>query len=327
MSWNNSKKPRLYVYNWGDYIDEDIIKDFEKEFGVRVVYDTFSTNEDMYTKVKSGGSNYDVVFPSDYMIKRMIEEGMLEKIDMSNIPNYKYIDSTFKDLEHDPNNEYSVPYMWGTIGIVYNKTMVNKPVDSWEILWDEDYSKEILMMDSQRDVIGVILKMLGYSINSTNPVELEEVKNKLIAQKPLVLAYVIDEAKDKMVAGEASLALMWSGDAVYGMRENADLDYAIPKEGTNLWFDGVVIPKTTQNKELAEAFINYLNDTEIALLNADYTGYSTPHIEARKLLDPEIANNKAAYPDQADLDNAEVIIHLGDMLKEYDRIWTEIKVH
>jgi len=326
-SWNNSKKPKLYVYNWGDYMDESVIKMFEKEYGVRVVYDTFSTNEDMYTKIKSGGSNYDVAFPSDYMIKRMIDEDMLEKINLDNIPNYKYIDQRFKNLEHDPNNEYSIPYMWGTVGILYNTTMVDEPVDSWEILWNPKYSKEILMMDSQRDSIGIALKLLGYSLNSTNPAELEEAKTKLIEQKPLVLAYVVDEAKDKMVAGEAALALVWSGDAVYGMLENPDLAYAIPNEGTNLWFDGAVIPKSTQNKELAEAFINFLNEPEIARLNAEHTGYSIPHVEARKLLPPEIVNNQAAYPEEHELDNVEVFVHIGDMLKEYDRIWTEIKVH
>lgn len=323
----NNDRITLYVYNWGDYIDEDVIDQFEDEFDVRVVYDTFSTNEDMYVKVTSGGSNYDVLFPSDYMIKRMIDEDLLAKIDMSNIPNHQYIDETFKSLEHDPNNEYSVPYMWGTVGILYNKSMVNEPVTSWDILWDPAYSKNILMIDSQRDAIGLTLKRLGYTLNSTNPAELEEAKQALIAQKPLVLAYVVDEAKDKMVAGEAALAVVWSGDAVYAMRENPDLDYVIPVEGGNLWFDGMVIPKTSNNRELAEAFINFLNRTEIALANTDYIGYSTPHVEARKLLEPELANNLAAYPEQEDLDNNEVFVHIGEMLREYDRIWTEIKAY
>ncbi len=320
-------KPTLYVYNWGDYIDEDIIGEFEKEYDVRVVYDTFSTNEDMYVKVTSGGSNYDVLFPSDYMIKRMIEEDLLEKINLDNVPNYKHIDNAFMGWEHDPNNDYSVPYMWGTMGILYNKAMVNGPIDSWEDLWDEQYKKQILMVDSQRDAIGMALIMLGHSLNSTVPEELEAAKQKLIAQKPLVLAYVIDEAKDKMVAGEAALAFVWSGEAIYAMHENSDLDYVIPKEGSNIWFDGMVIPKTAQNKELAEKFINFMNETEIAAANAEYTGYSSPHLEALGLIDPWFVNNKAAYPDKDDLAGCEVFVHIGDMLKEYDRIWTEIKAH
>ena len=196
MSMRGDKKPTLYVYNWGDYIDEDVIDRFEKEYDVRVVYDTFSTNEDMYVKVTSGGSKYDVLFPSDYMIKRMIDEDLLEKIALDNVPNAKYIDPRFKDLDHDPNNEYSVPYMWGTLGILYNKKMVSEPVDSWDILWDPKYSKQILMVDSQRDAVGIALQKLGYSLNSVDRNELEAAKQELIKQKDLVLAYVVDEAKD-----------------------------------------------------------------------------------------------------------------------------------
>ena len=327
MSMRGEKKPTLYVYNWGDYIDESTLDQFEEEFDVRVVYDTFSTNEDMYVKVTSGGSKYDILFPSDYMIKRMIDEDLLHKINLENVPNEKYIDPLFKGLAHDPNNEYSVPYMWGTLGILYNKNKVTDPVDSWDILWNEKYRKQILMVDSQRDAIGIALQKLGYSLNSTNPAELEAAKQELIKQKELVLAYVIDEAKDKMVAGEAAMAVVWSGDAVYAIRENPDLDYAVPKNGGNLWFDGMVIPKTAQNKELAEAFINFMNEPEIALANTEHTGYSTPHTEARKRLSPEDPTNKVAYPDLADIANAEVFVHIGEMLREYDRIWTEVKAH
>ncbi len=321
------KKPALYVYNWGDYIDESVLDQFEEKYNVRVVYDMFSTNEDMYVKVTSGGSKYDVLFPSDYMIKRMIDEDLLHKINLENVPNEKYIDPMFKGLDHDPDNEYSVPYMWGTLGILYNRKMVADPVDSWDILWNEKYRKQILMIDSQRDAVGIALQKLGYSLNSTNLDELEAAKQELIKQKGLVLAYVIDEAKDKMVAEEAALAVVWSGDAVYAIRDNPDLAYAVPKDGSNLWFDGMVIPKTAQNKELAEAFINFMNEPEIALANTEHTGYSTPHLEARARLSPEQANDPAAYPDPEDIANAEVFVHIGEMLKEYDRIWTEVKAH
>lgn len=320
-----SSKAVVNVYNWGDYIDESVIKEFEKKYKIKVNYDTFNTNEDMYIKLKAGGSSYDLLIPSDYMIDRMIKEDRLEKLDFNNIPNYKYIGSIFKNLDYDPQNEYSVPYMWGTVGILYNKEMVKSKPDSWKILWDQQYAKQILMMDSQRDSIGITLKMLGYSLNSTNLAELEEAKNALIRQKPLVLAYVVDEVKDKMISEEAALAVVWSGDAVYCMRENENLDFVIPKEGSNYWFDAMVIPKGAPNKEAAEKFINFMCETEIAFRNADYIGYSSPHTEVVKKLPKEITSNRSVYPLEEDLLNCEVFIDLGSSLKDYDRIWTEVK--
>jgi spermidine/putrescine transport system substrate-binding protein len=325
LSGCGSSKTVLNVFNWGDYIDESVIAEFEKKYDIKVNYEQFATNEDMYIKLKSGGNTYDVVFPSDYMIERMIREDMLHKIDMNNIPNYKYIDERFKNLDYDPNNEYSVPYMWGTVGILYNKTMVKEPVDSWSILWDEEYKKQILMLDSVRDSIGVTLKMLNFSLNTRDLNELEQAKQKLIDQKPMVLAYVGDDVKDKMVAGEAALAVVWSGDAVAMKLENPDLEYAIPKEGSNLWFDAMVIPKNSPNKKEAELFINFMCEPEIAFRNTDYICYSTPHTEVRKMLDPEILNDKAAYPDDSDLVDCEIFKDLGEFVTEYDRVWTEIK--
>ncbi|NSW90712.1 MAG: spermidine/putrescine ABC transporter substrate-binding protein [Firmicutes bacterium] len=318
-------KAKLKVYNWGDYIDESVIEEFEKRYNIDVIYDTFATNEEMYVKLKGGGSDYDVAFPSDYMIERMIKEDMLEKIDFNNIPNYKYIDERFKNLAYDPDNEYSVPYMWGTVGIIYNKTMVNEPVDSWKILWDEKYEKQIFMLDSSRDSIGITLKMLGYSLNTRNINELEEAKDALIRQKPLVLSYMGDDIKDSMIAGQAALAVVWSGDAVFMKRENPDLEYVIPKEGSNLWFDAMVILKGSKNKKEAEQFINFMCEPDIAFRNTDYIGYSTPHTEAKKMLDPEVLNDRTAYPTDEDLRNCEVFEALSDVVKEYDRIWTESK--
>lgn len=317
----------LNVYNWGDYIDESVLQDFEEQFNIRVNYDTFTTNEDMYVKVKAGGSAYDVVIPSDYMIKRMIDEDMLEKLDFTNIPNFQYIDDKFKNLDYDPGNAYSIPYMWGTVGILYDKTAVVPKPDSWKILWDEKYAKQILMLDSERDSIGITLKMLGFSLNTKNLDELDQAKEALIKQKPLVLAYVVDEVKDKMIAGEASLAVVWSGDAVYCMRENENLDYVIPREGSNLWFDGIVIPKGSSHKKEAEMFINYLCETDTAFRNADYIGYSSPHTEAVKELPEELTSNRSAYPLEEDLANSEVFVDLGSVLKDFNRIWTEVKAH
>ncbi|SCG83128.1 Spermidine/putrescine-binding periplasmic protein SPBP [Proteiniborus sp. DW1] len=315
----------LNVYNWGDYIDESVIEEFEKEFNIKVNYEDFATNEEMYVKIKSGGTNYDVVFPSDYMIEKMIREDLLLKLDMNNIPNFENIDDRFKDLDFDPNNEYSVPYMWGTVGILYNSKMVDEPVDSWDILWDSKYKGQILMLDSQRDSIGVALKKLGYSLNTRNVDELEKAKEELIKQKPLLLAYVGDEIKDMMIGEEAALAVVWSGDAVYMMEENEDLRYVVPKEGSNKWFDNMVIPKTSQNKKEAEMFINFMSRPEIAQKNTEYIGYSTTNKETMKLLDPDVLNNEVAYPSDDIINNCEVFLDPGEFLREYDRVWTDIK--
>ena len=315
----------ITVFNWGDYIDESVLGDFEKEYGIQVNYDYFTTNEEMYVKLKSGGTSYDVIFPSDYMIARLIKEDMLHKIDMSNITNLEHIGEEFKGLGYDPNNEYSVPYMWGTVGILYNTTMVDDPVDSWNILWNPKYEKNIFMLDSQRDSIAVALKKLGYSLNTRVESELEQAKQELIKQRPLVLSYVGDEVKDKMIGGEAALAVVWSGDAIFMMWENEDLEYAIPKEGTNLWFDAMAIPKTSKNKEAAEKFINYMTSPEIALRNTEYIGYSTPNVTAREMLDDEIRNDKVAYPNMDSLEGSEVFEDLSDIIEVYNRIWDEIK--
>lgn len=317
-------KVTIKVFNWGDYIDASVIKEFEEKFGISVIYDTFDTNEDMYVKLTSGGGDYDVAIPSDYMITRMIREDLLHKIDFANVPNYKYIGDSYKNLGYDPENEYSVPYMWGTVGIIYNKTMVDDPVDSWGILWNPKYKKQIFMLDSQRDSIGITLKMLGYSLNTKNTEELEEAGQKLKDQKELVLAYVGDTVKEQMIGEEAAMAVVWSGDAVYMKRENPDLEYAIPKEGSNLWFDAMVIPKTSKHKKEAEQFINFMCETDIAFRNTDYIGYSTPHTEAFKLLEPELVVDRTAYPEEEDIQNCEVFEDLSDMIREYDRIWTEI---
>ena len=319
----------INVFNWGEYIGETTIADFEAAYpNIKVNYENFTTNEDMYVKIKTGGSAYDVTIPSDYMIKRMLDEGMLNKIDMTNIPNYKFIDERFKSLSFDPANEYSVPYMWGTVGILYNKTMVSDPVDSWKILWDKKYNKQILMPDSERDSIGITLKMLGFSMNTKNVSELEQAKTKLMEQKPLVMAYVVDEVRDKMIGEESALAVVWSGDAYYCMSENENLAYAIPKEGTNYWFDSMVIPNTSKHQKEAETFINFMCDTQTAFNNTDYIGYATPHTEVLKQLDPALTSDPGAYPQQEDLINSEIFEYPGDEInKEYSRIWTEVKAN
>ncbi len=322
-----NKKVTINVFNWGEYIGETTIADFEEAYpSIKVNYENFITNEDMYVKIKTGSSPYDVAIPSDYMIKRMLDEGMLNKINMDNIPNFKYIDERFKSLSYDPANEYSVPYMWGTVGILYNKTMVSDPVNSWKILWDKKYAKRIIMPDSERDSIGITLKMLGFSMNTKEISELEQAKIKLMEQKPLVMAYVVDEVRDMMIGESAALAVVWSGDAYYCLSENENLAYVIPREGTNYWFDSMVIPNTSKHRKEAETFINFMCSTKAAFNNADYIGYATPHSEVLKMLDPVLVSDPAAYPKQEDLLTSEIFEYPGDEInREYNRIWTEIK--
>ena len=315
----------LNVYNWGDYIDESILEDFEAETGIKVNYEMFATNEDMYVKIKQGGTKYDIAFPSDYMIEKMQNEDMLHKIDMSKVPNYSLIMDEFKGLDFDPNEEFSVPYMWGTVGILYNKELVTDPVDSWDILWDEKYKGNILMMDSQRDTLMVALKKLGYSMNTRDVAQLEEAKQLLIEQKPLVLAYVGDNAKDMMMSQEAAMAVVWSGEAIQVMTEMDGFEYAYPKEGTNLWFDSVVIPKTSEHVEEAHMFIDFLNREDIAFRNADYIGYSSPNTGAVEQISDELKSMSAAYPDMNKLENAEVFLDPGTFIEEFNRVWTELK--
>ena len=313
----------LRVYNWGDYIAPGVIDRFEEETGIRVIYEMFETNEDMYTKIKNSNSSYDVIIPSDYMIERMIDEDMLAEIDFANITNYGEIDEAYKNLSFDPENKYSVPYTWGTVGILYNKTMVDGPIDSWEALWDPKYEQNIIMMNSQRDAIGMALKSLGYSLNELDPKALEAAKNKLLEQTPLVLTWVVDEVKDKMIGGEAALALVYAGDAVYCKGFNEDLEYVIPKEGSNIFFDSMCIPKNCRNKLAAEKFINFMCSPEIAAENAEYIGYSSPSSSARALMG-EAGQDPTAYPDTTKY-NLEIFSSLGDKTKIYDELWTEIK--
>lgn len=317
-------KPTLNVYNWGEYINTDVLDIFEEETGIRVIYDTYATNEDLYVKMKQGGSSYDVVFPSDYMIERMIREDLLSTINLSNIPMFEGVDERFLDLDYDPENLYSVPYMWGTVGIIYNTTMVDREITAWADLWDEEFAGEIIMLNSQRDTLAVALKKLGYSMNTRSVAELEEAKDELIEQKPLVYAYLGDEVKDVMIGGEASIAVVWSGDAAAMIEEDPNLKYVIPSEGTNLWFDAMVVPKNAESKEDAEKFINFMTRPDIAAMNADYIGYSSPIPEAIELLPEEVQNSQVAYPTDEKLENTEIFMDPKDIIGEYDRIWTEI---
>ncbi|MFA5341012.1 MAG: ABC transporter substrate-binding protein [Clostridia bacterium] len=323
----NDDKEVLNVYNWGEYIDMNVIDMFEEETGIKVNYNTFTTNEDMYVKLSKGRVSYDVVFPSDYMIQRMVEEDMLLKINMENIPNFAKVDDVHKNLPYDPNNEYSVPYLWGTVGILYNTKMVTDTVDSWDILWNEEYSQKIFMQDSQRDSMMVALIKLGYSQNTTDQAQIDEAMNLLIEQKPLVLGYLVDEVKDKMVQGEGALAVVWSGEAVDAINMNEDLAYVIPKEGSNRWVDGMVIPKSAKNVSAAEKFINFMLRDDIMLMNAVETGYSITSQSAIDLLDEEWKNNLAAFPTDEMLSKCSVFEYNAAATVMYNKAWTEVTAH
>jgi len=314
---------KLYVFNCADYIDPDILKEFKKETGITVVYSMFDSNEAMYAKVKASGG-YDVLFPSDYMIERMMQEGMLQKINMDNVPNAANIGDQFKGLAHDPTNEYAVTYMWGTLGIMYNKTKVTEPVDSWDILWDPAYAGQIFIYDSQRDLLGAALKRLGYSLNTHDMNELTAARDSLIAQKLLVQAYLTDSIKDSMISNQGALALTYSGDAVVCYQENQDLAFSIPKEGSNLWFDAMVIPKDAKNKDNAEIFINFMCRPDIAAKNSEYIGYTTANEAAGKFMDAETVAHPAYWPTDEELARCEVFRYLGEYLKDYEKVWNDI---
>ena len=322
----------VYVYNWGEYIDPEVITMFEEETGIKVVYDEFETNEVMYPKVEAGASVYDVICPSDYMIQKMIDNDMLAEINWDNVPNATANIGTqyFEQSKgFDPENKYSVPYCWGTVGILYNTTMVSEPIDSWNVLWDEQYKDNILMQDSVRDAFMVALKRNGATMNSVDEAELEAAKNELIAQKPLVQAYVVDQVRDKMIGDEAAIGVIYSGEAIYTQRENPNLAYVIPKEGTNVWIDSWVIPKNCQNKENAEKWIDFMCRPDIALMNFDYITYSTPNDAARELIeDEDIKNSPIAFPDLTQYDNLETFSYLGEEADlMYNNLWEEIKAY
>lgn len=319
----------VVVYNWGEYIDPDVIDQFESETGIHVIYEEFETNEIMYPKIKSGAVAYDLVCPSDYMISKMLENDMLQQIDMTKLNNIGNIGSIYMEMskQFDPENNYSVPYCWGTVGILYNKKLVHQPVDSWKILWESKYKDSILMQDSVRDAFMVALSYLGYSQNTTNISELKEAQQLLIAQKPLVQAYVIDQVRDKMIGNEAALGVIYSGEALYTQLENPDLEYVVPKEGSNLWIDSWVMPKNAQHKENAYKFLDFLLRPDIALKNFEYITYPTPNTAARELIeDPAIRNSTTVFPDEETIRRCETYSYLGPEAEElYNTLWNQVK--
>lgn len=318
-------KEQVVVFNAGEYMDMDLIKQFEKDTGIEVIYQTFQSDEEMFVKLTQSANNYDVVVPMDYMVEKLLKYDMLAPIDFSNVPNAKYIMDQYKNLPFDPEGKYTVPYFTSSFGIVYNKDMVDKPIDSWADLWDPKYKEKIIMYDLPRLSMSVALQKLGYSINTTDMKEINQATEELIKQKPLVYAYLTDEARDVIIQGDAAMTVMYSGDALLMSKENPNLKYVIPKEGGNRQVDSLAIPKKAQNKKNAEIFINYFTDPKISAANAEWMeGFTSPVKGVREMLPDYIKNSNEAYPDEKTLPKIEMFKDLEDYMEVYNNAWVKV---
>lgn len=318
----------VVIYNWGDYIDPELISQFEEEYGYTVVYETYDSNEAMYTKVKQGGTAYDVVVPSEYMISKMISEDLLLPLDYTKLEGVEHLNPNLLNMNYDPGNQYSIPYFWGTLGIVYNQEVLGEnAIDSWEDLWSEEYRDSILFIDGAREMMGISLQSQGYSLNSTNEQEIKEASIKLKQLMANAKAIIGDEMKVYMIQGEATIAVTFSGEASQMLDGNEALTYVIPKEGTNLWFDSMVIPKTASNLQGAHDFISFMNRPENAAKNAEYVGYSTANKDALELLPEDVTSDESFYPADEALENMEVYIDMDPVLVGmYNDLYLEAKI-
>lgn len=320
----------LIVFNYGDYIDFSTIEMFEKETGIRVEYEQYVTPEDMYTKYQSGNIPYDLICTSDYMIEKMIRNGEAKKIDTDSMEYYDNLDPTYLEFcqAFDTENEYSVPYFWGTVGILYNTELVEEEIDSWDILWSDKYKNQIIMENSMRDAFEVPLKWKGKSLNTTDEEELREAQTLLMEQKKLVMAYMVDESRDAMIAGDAALAVIYSGDATAAMEANENLDYVVPEEGSNIWFDCWMIPDSCKHQENAQKFIDFMNREDIAQINFDYVYYGTPNKALYESLDDETKEDYTIFPEESTLEKCEVYKYLGEDAENfYNQLWKELKAY
>ena len=333
---NDGEEVTINVYNWGQYIAEgdegamDVIAEFEAAYpNIHVNYTTYDSNETMYSKLKTGGISVDVIIPSDYMIARLIDEDMLLPLDFDNIPNYQYIDEAYKNTAYDPDNVYSIPYTWGTVGIIYNTKYVDAAdVGGWELLWNEKYAGKILMFGNSRDAFGIAQYLLGYDVNTTDDAELQACADKLIEQRPLVQQYVMDEIFDLMENEEAWIAPYYAGDYLLMADENPDLAFYHPSQGFNFFIDAMCIPSCAQNKEAAETFINFLCDPEIAGGNMDWIGYGTPESAAKEYMDPDMVNSEIAYPPQEVLVKGTTFLFLPQETNQrMEELWLQVKTN
>lgn len=328
MGSASASAEELTVFNWFDYIDPAVIDLFEEETGITVKYVNFTTNEEMYTKLEAGAGTYDVIFPSEYMIERMIAHDMLEELDLSAMPNFANVMDRLKDPSYDPGNRFSVPYMWGTLGYLYNTEMVDEELTSWSALFDEKYAGNVIMMNSMRDSIGLALKYLGYSMNTRSEAELNEAKDLLIKQKQdkIQCGYLLDETKDKMVGGEAAIGVVYSGDAQYAIEKNESLVYVVPEEGSNIWVDGMCIPKGSKNVEGAMKFIDFLCREDVAAMNFDYIYYCSPIQAVVDGLDEEEAAQSTINPSEDVVSRCEYFNDVEDVMSLYENVWMEIRL-
>ena len=322
----------LNVYNWGEYISNgsddsvDVVSAFEQLTGIKVNYTTFDSNESLYAKLKSGAADYDVIIPSDYMVAKMIAEGMLKPLNYDNIPNFQNIDEVYRNADYDPENAYTVPYMLCTTGIIYNTTMVDEPPTSWADMWDVEYTNNVLMFNNSRDAYAIAAKTIGLSMNPKSVDEITAITNALKEQKNIVQAYVMDEVFDKMEGGEAAMAPYYAGDAITMIDENPDLAFVHPEEGVNFFIDSMCIPANAKHKEAAEMFINYMCEPDVGLANCDFIGYSTPITAVWEMLDDDLKYSEIAYPGADVLDKAEVFETLPeDINAAMDAQWSEMK--
>lgn len=318
---------QISFLNYGENIDKETLKEFEKKYGIKVNVETFDDMETMYQKISKGGVKYDVILVSDALMPRMIKKGLIQELNKDNIPNISQMDKDYLNLQIDPGNKYSVPYMFGTVGLIYNKDVVKEKVDSWDILWDEKYKDKVFMFDTYRDTMGAALKKLGYSLNSKNPKEIEEAKELLIKQRETVNPiYGVDNGTTMIPAGESDINMIWSGEGLNLQDENPNLVYVVPKEGANFWIDSLCIPKNAKNVEGAEKFINFVSDKESALRIADEIGYTTPNKEARLAQPDNVKNNPNAYMPKEIMDRCEIYEDFPmDVKKIYDNAWVNIK--
>ncbi len=323
----------INVYNWGQYISDgtdgyiDVNKAFTEATGIGVNYMTYDSNETMYTKLKTGGATYDVIIPSDYMIARLIREDMLAELNFDNIPNYALVGEAYRNTEYDPENRYSVPYTWGTVGVIYNTKYVDEAdTGSWDLLWNEKYKGKILMFDNPRDAFGIAEFYLGYSLNTESSAELSAAADLLLAQKPVVQDYVMDQIFDKMEHEEAWIAPYYAGDFLLMQGENVALGFYFPKEGFNFFIDAMCIPKNSEHQAEAEAYINFLCSPEISGENLDYLGYSSPIEGAKDYMDPEMAESEIAYPPESVLAHGAPFLALStEATQQMDSLWLKVR--
>ncbi|MGT2771372.1 ABC transporter substrate-binding protein [Streptococcus marimammalium] len=324
----NQNDNKLVIYNWGDYVDPDLLKKFTKETGIKVEYETFDSNEAMYTKIKQGGTSYDLAVPSDYMIDKMIKEKLIIPLDKSKITGFENIGFEFLNKSFDPNNDYSIPYFWGTVGIVYNVDMIEKEPKHWEDLWRKEYKNEIMLVDGAREVIGFGLNTFSYSLNTKDKNKLNQVVEKLNELTPNIKAIVGDEMKGYLIQEDAAIGVTFSGEASEMLDANENLRYVVPSEGSNIWFDNIVIPSSVKNEAAAYAFINFMLDPKNAAQNADYIGYATPNQKAKELLDKEVRNNQSFYPNSETISHLEVYDNLGQKwLGIYNDLYLQFKMY